>query len=188
MIRVFVPSPDSPSVQKLRTALGTDKLPVSVTVVTLPHPGAVESECYRNVFDKIGRVGGRMQLGWAVWQHSNLFIEGEPHAIHDPENGQPWNDPTPNFFPDGSRCAQILFFPNDATRDPKSTIIEDNIRIPLVDDPQLMKALKLFSERIALRNRYLTEGESDALTYRFVQLELRIGTLLSAAEQRFRAR
>jgi len=42
--------------------------------------------------------------------------------------------------------------------DPKSTIIEDNIRIPLVDDPQLLKALKLSSERIALRNRFRTEG------------------------------
>jgi hypothetical protein len=179
-----VPTPDSEAVQKLRTALGTQKSPVSVLVVTLPHPRAVESDCYRNVFDKIGRVGGRMQLGWAVWQHSNLFIEGEPHAIHDPENGQPWNDPTPNFFPDGSRSTQILFFPNDAIRDPQSTVIEDNIRVPLVDDPPLLKALKLASDRIALRNRARKEGESDVLTYQFMQLELRIGTLLSAAEQR----
>jgi hypothetical protein len=179
--------PRIPKLSKNSAPLGTDKSPVSVRVVTLPHPSAVESDCYRNVFDKIGRVGGRMQLGWAVWQHSNLFIEGEPHAIHDPENGQPWNDPTPNFFPDGSRCTQILFFPNDAIRDPQSIVIEDNIRVPLVDDPQLLKGLKLASDRIALRNRARTEGESDALTYQFMKLEFRIATLLSAAEQRHAA-
>jgi hypothetical protein len=182
-VRVFVPTADSEAVQKLRAALGTDKSPVNVGVVTAP-PKCGGKRLLPERFDKIGRVGRRMQLGWAVWQHSNLFIEGEPHAIHDPENGQPWNDPTPNFFPDGSRCTQILFFPNDAIRDPQSIVIEDNIRVPLVDDPQLSKGLKLASERIALRNRARTEGESDALTYQFMQLEFRIATLLSAAEQR----
>jgi hypothetical protein len=39
-----------------------------------------------------------MQPGWAVWQHSNLFIEAEPHVVFDPGNAKQWIDCTPIFF------------------------------------------------------------------------------------------
>jgi len=186
-MKTFVPNPESKAVQKLLTALGTDTQPISLRVVVTSH-GAKEGYCYQNVSEKVRRVGGRAQLGWAIWEHDSdkggLFIEAEPHAVYDPENGQPWIDPTPNFFADGSRCEEILFIPNETTRDPKSAVVEDNIRVPLVDDPQLVEALKLASELIALRNRARSEGESDAMKLEYVQLGGRYSSALSAAEQR----
>jgi hypothetical protein len=92
---VFVPTADSEAVQKLRNALGTDRTASRVGVI--PDPNAKESYCYQNVQSKVELKGGRMQLGWAVWQHSNLFIEAESHAVFDPGSGKPWIDPTPNW-------------------------------------------------------------------------------------------
>jgi SEC-C motif len=156
-----------------------------------PAPKAMESCCYQNVNEKVRLVGGKMQLGWAVWQHENLFVEAEPHAVFDPGNGQPWTDPTPNSFPDGGKCREILFVPNDGTRDPNSTVIEDNIRIPLVDDPRVAEALKLSSKRIALVNKIPKEWTPEGLMYHYppgalmqiMELESRAGMLLAAATE-----
>jgi hypothetical protein len=63
---VFVPTADSEAVQKLRNALGTDRTASRVGVI--PDPNAKESYCYQNVQSKVELKGGRMQLGWAVWQ------------------------------------------------------------------------------------------------------------------------
>jgi hypothetical protein len=120
-----------------------------------------------------------------------LFIEAEPHAVFDPGKAQPWIDPTPNSFPDGSRCRQILFISNDSTRDPKSTVIEDNIRFPPVDDPRLVEALKLASQRIALLNSVAKDRNADGLIFHYspeqmqrrMQLEFRFASLLSAASR-----
>jgi hypothetical protein len=149
---VFVPIAGSEAVQKLRNVLGTERTAIRVRVI--PDPGASEGYCFYNVRNKVDREGGKMQLGWAVWQHSNLFIEAEPHAVFDPANGEPWIDCTPNSFPDGNACREILFIPSDAASyDFETTVIPDNVRVPLVSDPRVTEALKLSSEKIALRNR-----------------------------------
>jgi hypothetical protein len=116
--------------------------------------GAKERDCYINVRDKIQREGyGRMLLGWAVWQHAHLFIEGEAHAVFDPGNGRPLVDCTPHKLPDGQFCREILFIPNEgSTYDFNTTDVMDNVRVPLVDDPRVTEALRLFSKRVALLN------------------------------------
>lgn len=188
-LRIFAPSPDSTAVQKLRSALGTDRAAVLVRVV--PPPKATEGNCFYNVHETIKTLGGRAQLGWAVWQQDSLFIEAEPHAVFDPDDGRPWIDCTPNSFPDGSLCREILFIPNDKTRDLESNVIEDNIRIPLVDDPRVAEALKLSSQRIGLLNRVPKERQSGGLMYHYppavlmeiMELEARAGMLLAAASE-----
>jgi hypothetical protein len=156
-LQIFVPPPDSTAVQKLSSALGTDRAPVIVRVV--PAPKATEGNCFYNVHEKIKTLGGRAQLGWAVWQHGRLFIEAEAHAVFDPGDGESWIDCTSNRFPDGSPCHEILFIPNDNTRDLTSNAIEDNIRIPLVDDLRVAEALNLSSQRIGLLNRVPKERQ-----------------------------
>jgi len=149
--RPFVPKSDSDAVQKLRLALGAEKPAVKVRVSG--DPEALKQDCYVNVRHRVEREGGRMQLGWAVWQHSHLYIEAEPHAVFDPGKGGPWIDCTPHELGDGSRCYEILFIPNDnASYDFDTTDVPDNIRVPLVDDPSVAEALRLFSERTALMN------------------------------------
>jgi hypothetical protein len=150
-MKMFVPKPDSDAVRKLRKHLGVEKDAVRVKVA--PSDTDRERNCYVNVRDRVERNGGRMQLGWAVWQHSNIFIEAEPHAVYDPGNGDPWIDCTPHVMPEGSKVWDIVFIPNDnGTYDFDTTDLPDNARISLVDDPRVQRALDLFSEKVALLN------------------------------------
>src|ERR1035438_4937513 len=84
----FVPSTNSDAVRKLRASLGADRDAVRIKIAV--PSGSRPRECYINVQDQIAKDGGRMQLGWAVWQHSDLFVEAEPHAVYDPGDGKPW--------------------------------------------------------------------------------------------------
>ena len=94
-----------------------------------------------------------MRLGWAVWQHSNLFIEAERHAVYDPGNGGELLDCTPHILPDETECSKILFIPNDGDiYNPASDYVPDNVRVPLMDDPRIAQALNLFSQKTALMN------------------------------------
>ena len=94
-----------------------------------------------------------MLLGWAIWQHSQLFIEGEQHAVFDSGDGSPWIDCTPHTMQDGSKAGEILFLPNEgATYDFDTTHLPDNIRVPLVNDSRVSKALSLMSQKNALMN------------------------------------
>ena len=190
---VFVPAADSEAVQKLRVALGTQRSALLVRVA--PDAGTRESYCYQNVKNKVDRESGRMQLGWAIWQHSHLFIEAEPHAIFDPANGESWLDPTPNSFPDGKPCEEILFIPQDGgSYDFESTVITDNVRVPLVRDPTVLEALKLSSEKIALLNQVPREWVSGDLIFHYPpalwleiqQMGARIGMLLATASSQSR--
>src|ERR1700747_1175636 len=63
---------NSDAVERLRLALGTDR--TAITVPVTAGSGARERDCYANVRKRIESDGGRMQLGWAVWQHAHLFI------------------------------------------------------------------------------------------------------------------
>jgi hypothetical protein len=54
----------------------------------------------------------RKNAAWlAVWQHGDLFIEGEHHAVLDPGEGKPFLDCTPHKLPNGSFCQHIVFIP-----------------------------------------------------------------------------
>jgi hypothetical protein len=102
----FVPTANSMAVQRLRRAMGTDKAATVLSVVT--DSGARERDGYINVRNRVERDGGRMQLGWAVWQHAHLFIEAEPHAVYDPGEGKEWFDCTPHTSPNGTQRQEIL--------------------------------------------------------------------------------
>jgi hypothetical protein len=148
---MFVPKADSEAVRKLRVHLGVEKDAVWVKVAV--SDADRERDCYMNVRDRVQRYGGRMQLGWAVWQHSDIFIEAEPHAVYDPGDGRPWIDCTPHITPDGGKMWEILFIPNDnGTYDFDTTNLPDNVRLALSDDQRVRRALELFSEKNALMN------------------------------------
>lgn len=145
--KLIVPHADAKSVIKLKERLGTNDSAVRVRVAT--EPAERERDCYANVRNRIKRTGtGRMQLGWAIWKWDDLYIEAEPHAILDPGEGEPWIDCTPH----DQSPQEILFVPNDKTYDFSTQALEDNIRVPLRDDPRVEKALRLYSEKIALWN------------------------------------
>ena len=180
----FVPTANSEAVKKLCRALGTDKEAIKVPVVV--EPGAKGRDCYVNVRDKVEREGGKMRLGWAVWQHGYLFIEAEPHAVFDPGEGKTWVDCTPHELSDESQCREILFIPDDkSSYDFNMTDVQDNVRVPLVDDPRVLEALKLFSEKTALMNSVpgIDVQLPRNVALQVAKLEFRALTLLSEAMQ-----
>jgi hypothetical protein len=143
----FVPQGDSDAVKKLKAELNLDTVPMRIKAV--PEPEAQELNCFEIIDDKVRRQGGHIRLGWAVWQHDDLYIEGEFHAVYDPGNGLPCVDCTPRV---GS-FREILFLPDpNATYDLASTDIIDNCRVPLNPDPRIKLALDYFSEEAALKN------------------------------------
>ena len=149
-----------------------DKVPVVV------EPGAKERDCYINVRNGIEREGGRMQLGWAVWQLSNLLIEGEPHAVFDPDNGHAWVDCTPHQFP----CKEILFIPDDkSSYDFNATEVRDNVRVALLDDSRVSEAIRLFSMATSLMNSVpgIDVRLPPQVALKVARLQLQASTLLS---------
>jgi hypothetical protein len=181
---VLVPSADSEAVEKLRRVLGRDTAAIEVPVVV--DSDSIERDCYANVRNRVMRDSGRMRLGWAIWQHAHLFIEAEPHSVYDPGEGKQWLDCTPHTFPDGSECQAILFIANDDARyDFDDPVLQDNVRVPLVDDSRVAEALKLFSESTDIMNSI--PGVNVALpahvSKRVLQLQSRALMLLSAAMQ-----
>ena len=178
--KLFVPAPDSKAVKRLGRKLRAEKLPVRVRVITEPHDK--EKDCYGNVRNKLEREGGKMQLGWAIWQHEDLFIEAERHAVFDPGDGKPWVDCTPHILPDGMRFQEILFVPDDsASYDFSTTIAQDNVRMPLINDPRVSEALRLLSEKTALMNTVPginIELPPDVIA-KMSALDVRISKLLS---------
>jgi hypothetical protein len=149
---IFLPPVDSDAVKKLKAILQTENEAVRVKVA--PAANARENECYLNVRDRLKNLhGARMQLGWAIWQNAHLFVEAEAHAVLDPGSGQPWIDCTPHIMPDGSLAKEILFIPDhERTYDYSTTHVLDNVRVPLIDDPRLTKALDLFAQRTKVLN------------------------------------
>lgn len=146
-IEVFVPPANSPSVATLRRALRLNCAPITIHVC--PDPSARERNCFVTVRDKVDAEGGAMRLGWAVWQHGALFIEGEFHAVYDPGNSRPWIDLTPR-----PQCTDdVLFLPDErASYDFESTDVVDNRRVALIPDPRVEHALQLFTKKTQLLN------------------------------------
>jgi hypothetical protein len=143
----FVPQGDSDAVTKLKAALNLDSTPMRIKAV--PEPGAQERNCFEIIDDKVRRQGGHIRLGWSVWQHGDLFIEGEFHAVYDPDGEHPWVDCTPR----AGSFGEILFLPDpNATYNLASTDLINNCRVPLRSDPRIQLALDCFSEVTVLMN------------------------------------
>ena len=146
-IMVFVPQENSSAVESLRRELRLNCAAIKVPV--RPEPSARDRNCFVTVRDKVDAEGGTMRLGWAVWQHGTLFVEGEFHAVYDPGRSRPWIDLTPH--PHGTD--EILFLADDgASYDFDSTDLIDNRRVALIPDPRVEHALRLFAKKTQLLN------------------------------------
>jgi len=69
----------SPAILSLCQEINPDAEPVVVPVK--PDTGAIPSECFYNVTERIKRDGGSMVYGWTIWEWSRVFIEAEHHAV-----------------------------------------------------------------------------------------------------------
>ncbi|QES88847.1 SEC-C metal-binding domain-containing protein [Rhizosphaericola mali] len=48
--------------------------------------GAEERDCFPVVQKKVEKEGGRMIMGWQIWQFKDLYIEAECHAVWEDKN------------------------------------------------------------------------------------------------------
>lgn len=113
-----------------------------------PTPGAIPSECFPNVQHHIEKKGGRLVLGWHLWEIPGLLLEAEFHGVWESPKGG-LVDITPTL--PGFEEAKIVFVPRRMARlDPKTP---DNLRCLLSDDPDLARMCELKAKVVELWNR-----------------------------------
>ena len=114
-----IPDKDDLFLNKLIDQIGLDAEPVIVKI--MPYPGALVSECFPNVDQRIAQDGGTRVTGWQVWKTKNL-IEAEFHAVWKTDENE-LIDVTPKIVP-----LQEILFIEDYNR-PYEGIPVDNYRI-----------------------------------------------------------
>ena len=113
-----------------------------------PLQGVPYGECFPVVDSHARRYGGKVGLGWAIWERPGVFIEAEFHAVWVVSGTQILDiAPRPYDIP------RILFLP-DVHRLYEGVQV-DNVREALVDDPDVKRFLYLAAERFNVTN----EGE-----------------------------
>jgi hypothetical protein len=90
-----------------RKMISTTAEPQFVQVI--PDRGSKASDCFENVRRKTAREGGRIQLGWNVWEWPGIYLEAEHHAIYTRQDGSGPLDITPSEI----GATRHLFVPDD---------------------------------------------------------------------------
>jgi hypothetical protein len=161
--------------------INPDSNPVYVKVS--PREFARLSDCFYNVRKAIESFGGKFAYGWMIWLWPNVLIEAEHHALWETSGGR-LVDITAKT--DGER--KIVFLPDDsATYDFEKDLQLDNVRKPLVEDPDVKRFLKLGADSVSIRksNR---RGQHIVMTPELRLLESQQGVLLQRLRDCYPAR
>jgi hypothetical protein len=119
-----------------------------LTVRCAPQNQSPYNECFGLVDEKITESGGKQIIGWAIWEKTGVFIEAEFHAVWETTEGNLLDlNPRPPQF-----CIESILFVPDANKTYSGRQV-DNIRKPLVSDPDVVRFLYLASKRFQLLNR-----------------------------------
>ena len=126
-----------------------DAMPVYVQIT--PEPGCEVNDCFQCIRNKVSRSGGRIQVGWSIWEWPKVYVEAEHHGVYEPRPGSPWLDITPALDPAISRR---LFLPdNNAVYDfDHEGMLRDNKRHALSDDPLIQEFFSAAQSRVELLN------------------------------------
>jgi len=143
------PQAVSEHVYRLRDKLGLATTPVFVPV--RPRDGCSFLRCFHNVREWVTAQGGSVQHGWLVWETLGQLIEGEFHAVWVAPDGA-LEDITPQR--DGE--TRVLFIP-DPDRVYENRPV-GNVRLPLVQDPELARTIRFHEQLDLLRAKYHRNG------------------------------
>lgn len=132
-------------------------------------------DCFNNVRRKVLSEGGRLVLGWAIWEWPNIYVEAEHHAIYEPPGADAqWLDITPSDQPHIS--ARVFVEDADATYDfANEGVRRDNKRKALVDDPLVERFFQTARDYSAIMNSIPGVGNVNVplhIAQRLKQLEL----------------
>jgi hypothetical protein len=128
-------------------------------MVIQPEPGWEPNDCFFCVRERVRRDGGRIQLGWSIWEWPGVYIEAERHAVCAPADGSPWLDISPASVPE---ITARLFLPDDAVAEydfANDGVREDNIHEALAADNRIRDFFRLAEQKNALLNSLPGFGE-----------------------------
>lgn len=97
--------------------------------------------CFLNVEAQVRRAGGRMETGWLFWEHENVCLFTEAHAVWITPSGKR-RDITPQRLPAGSR---VLFLPEPEVA--KKRGYSSHFKTILSTDPRII-AMEKFDDAI----------------------------------------
>ena len=128
-------------------------------MIIRPAPGWEPNDCFACVRERVQRDGGRIQLGWSIWEWPGVYIEAERHAVYAPADGSQWEDISPSPFPE---ITERLFLEDDATAEydfANEGVRTENIREALADDDLIQGFFRVAEQRNALWNTIPGVGE-----------------------------
>lgn len=131
------------NILKLVDQVNVKAKPFFVSVV--PENYSIPNACFPTVKEKIERDGGKMVIGWQLWE-TNFFVEAEFHAIWESPNGN-LLDITPKQIP----VEKILFLPDKQAEYHEKQV--DNIRLNITNNPLVDDFIELAKLKFKITNR-----------------------------------
>lgn len=113
---------------------------------TRPVPGARIDDCFAVVERQVAQKGGERVLGWQIWQHAQIMIEAEFHAV--------WRDPSGvlrDITPKPGGISRILFL-QDASRRYEQRQV-NNIREALLDTHEVRELIAAANAQFEFMDR-----------------------------------
>lgn len=183
-MKTRVPPDITPEILALCAQTGSCEQPRFV-VTRIPRD-AVLNDCFNNVTKRIDREGGRMHLGWAIWEWPGVMVEAELHGVWERPNGE-----LVDLNPREHRCERILFLPHAGVAYDVSTPEKrvGNIRRALGNRPEVNRFIAVCEEVFQLEEvnsvgMAIRLGGAALAKYRELQSErLRLQTLINGEDQ-----
>jgi hypothetical protein len=126
---------------------------------TRPVPGARIDDCFAVVERQVAHLGGERVLGWQIWQHAEIMIEAEFHAV--------WRDPSGtlrDITPKLGGISKILFLHDPGRRYEQRQV--NNIRQALLDTPEVRELIAAANAQFEFMDRGERAFEHGTLTLR----------------------
>jgi len=163
-------------------------------MVIQPESGWEPNECFLCVRERVRRDGGRIQLGWSIWEWPGVCLEAERHAVFAPADDSPWLDISPSPVPE---ITTRLFLPDDAAAEydfANDGVREDNIREALAADDRIKDLFRLAEQKSALLNslpgfgKITLKGENAIHFQRLQRLQREQSSLIEALAMEYTPR
>ena len=151
-----------------------------IYIPSKPSADAQTSACFDNVGRKIGRAGGSIAYGWAIWHLPSLYFEAEHHGVWR-NRQRKLVDVSPQF----GGVSKILFLPDMmAVHDPNT--FRTNRIAAVSAEPLPTELVALANARNALLDRYRSGRHTTVTLSVSDHLELgkitrRMGALMALA-------
>ena len=130
----------TPAVLGLCRTLRPNSKPVFLPIT--PEPSCEPLSCFENVRQKVERDGGKLVLGWSIWEWPKVLVEAEHHAVYQYESGE-YRDITP-AAPDAAETTRLFLRDDTATYDfDYPGFRRDNIRHALSNRQDVRQFIKI---------------------------------------------